>query len=341
MHLHRQDSPTQAAAKPTAKMDEQGKFEFIKELGRGSFGSVVLARNTKTGEQVAIKKMERAHLQRYVESEILNHSQLRHPHVVQFREVFLSPHHINIVMDYASGGSLFGYVQSRNRLREPLARWFFQQLILAVDYCHRKGVANRDIKLENTLLQVIPGLPRPLVKICDFGYSKHDNRSVARSKVGTLTYMAPEVLQSRVYDGKTADIWSCGVVLYTMLVGRYPFQSNAGEGAGLGQEVMEMLKKMKAQEYHLPDSLNLTPECKALLKALLHPESEKRVKMAGIMADAWFRTDLPPDALNMNDKYLANTRPCPQSEAEIKNIVAMATNYNTNDMYAAQGMDQF
>jgi hypothetical protein len=115
----------------------------------------------------------------------------------------------------------------------------------------------------------------------------------------------------------------------------------AGEGAGLGQEVMEMLKKMKAQEYHLPDSLNLTPECKALLRALLHPESEKRVKMAGIMADPWFRTDLPPDALNMNDKYLANTRPCPQSEGEIKNIVAMATNYNTNDMYASQGMDQF
>jgi serine/threonine-protein kinase SRK2 len=105
-----------------AIMDQDGKFEFIKELGRGSFGAVVLARNTRTGEQVAIKKMERAHLQRYVESEILNHSQLRHPHVVQFREVFLSPHHINIVMDYASGGSLFGYVQSRNRLREPLAR---------------------------------------------------------------------------------------------------------------------------------------------------------------------------------------------------------------------------
>eukprot|EP00879_Flechtneria_rotunda_P000411 GHRR01000505.1.p1 GENE.GHRR01000505.1~~GHRR01000505.1.p1 ORF type:complete len:321 (+),score=76.98 GHRR01000505.1:171-1133(+) len=314
-------------------MDPEGKYQFIRELGRGAFGAVDLAKNTKTGEQVAIKKMERVHVQRYVESEILNHSQLRHPHVVQFREVFLSQKYINIVMDYASGGSLFHYVQSRNRLREPLARWFFQQLVLAVDYCHRRGVANRDIKLENTLLQVIPNLPRPLVKICDFGYSKHDNRSVARSKVGTLTYMAPEVLQNKQYDARAADIWSCGVVLYTMLVGRYPFHAADG-GVGLAQEVLDMLRKMKNQEYYLPDSLNLSPECKNLLKQLLHPEVEKRIKMQGIMADPWFRTDLPPDALNMNDKYLSQKqRSCPQSESDINSIVAAATSGNDVDMY--------
>eukprot|EP00878_Enallax_costatus_P040623 GHUV01046947.1.p1 GENE.GHUV01046947.1~~GHUV01046947.1.p1 ORF type:complete len:124 (+),score=8.60 GHUV01046947.1:591-962(+) len=103
-------------------MDFEGKYEFT---GRGRSGAVVLARNTRTGEQVAIRRMERAYLQLNVESEIINHSQLRHPHVVQFREVFLSPHHINIAMDYASGGSLFTYVQCRNRLREPLARCVF------------------------------------------------------------------------------------------------------------------------------------------------------------------------------------------------------------------------
>jgi len=75
-----------------------------------------------------------------------------------------------------------------------------------------------------------------------------------------------------------------------------------------------MLKKMKGQEYYLPDSLGLTPECKNLLRQLLHPDWEKRVKIAGIMADPWFRTDLPPDALNMNDRYIANTRTCTQTE---------------------------
>ena len=75
-----------------------------------------------------------------------------------------------------------------------------------------------------------------------------------------------------------------------------------------------MLKKMKNQEYYLPDSLGLTPECKNLLRQLLHPDWERRVKVGGIMADPWFRTDLPPDALNMNDRYIANTRTCTQSE---------------------------
>lgn len=78
--------------------------------------------------------------------------------------------------------------------------------------------------------------------------------------------------------------------------------------------MIEMLKKMKASDYYLPESLGLTSECKALLHKLLHPDWTKRVKVPEIMADAWFRTDLPPDALNMNDRYIANTRSCTQSE---------------------------
>jgi serine/threonine-protein kinase SRK2 len=152
-------------------------------LGAGAFGSVKLVYDVKTKKQFAMKVLKRRNVNKYLEAEIVNHSMLRHPHIVQCREVFLTPEHVCIVMEYANGGSLFDLVSSSKRLKETQARWFFQQLILALDYCHRRGVANRDIKLENCLLQNEEGLPHPLLKICDFGYSKADFRSAAKSQV--------------------------------------------------------------------------------------------------------------------------------------------------------------
>ncbi|GFH28853.1 protein kinase domain-containing protein [Haematococcus lacustris] len=110
---------------------------------------------------------------------------------VQFKEVFVTKEYICIAMEYATGGNLFNYVQQAGPLKEETARWFLQQLVIGLDYCHRKGVVNRDIKLENTLLQMVPGLPLPLLKICDFGYSKAHFMSAPKSKVGTAAYMAP------------------------------------------------------------------------------------------------------------------------------------------------------
>jgi hypothetical protein len=112
------------------------------------------------------------------------------------------------------------HVQRQKALPEHQARWLFQQLILALDYCHRIGVSNRDIKLDNILLdKSCRGRPDwPILKICDWGYARSGATSEASSKVGTLSYMAPEVLQNNSYSTKRADIWSCGVVLYAMLV---------------------------------------------------------------------------------------------------------------------------
>jgi serine/threonine-protein kinase SRK2 len=91
---------------------------------------------------------------KYVETEIVNHSLMRHPHIIQFKDVFVTSNFICIVLEYAGTGTLHAYVRRFGHLKESVARWFFQQLAVAVDYCHKKGVANRDIKLENTLLHV-------------------------------------------------------------------------------------------------------------------------------------------------------------------------------------------
>ncbi|KAJ6368573.1 hypothetical protein OIU77_021069 [Salix suchowensis] len=128
-------------------------------------------------------------------------------------------------MEYASGGELFERICNAGRFSEDEARFFFQQLILGVSYCHAMQVCHRDLKLENTLLD---GSPAPRLKICDFGYSKSSVlHSQPKSTVGTPAYIAPEVLLRKEYDGKIADARSCGVTLYVMLVGAYPFEDPA------------------------------------------------------------------------------------------------------------------
>lgn len=141
---------------------------------------------------------------KYTEREILNHASLSHPHVVELRAVFLTEAHLGIAMELASGGDLFALVAASGRgLPEADARWYFQQIVCALDYCHRAGVANRDVKLENALLAEPE---RPLVKLCDFGYSKHEvAQSAPGSRVGTPAYLAPEVVlatEGQTYDGK-------------------------------------------------------------------------------------------------------------------------------------------
>ena len=122
-----------------------------------------------------------------------------------------------------AGGELFGLIRKTRRFPENDARYFFQQLICGIEYLHEAGVNHRDIKLENTLIG--GNKPSTLVKICDFGYSKRPEveQSQCKSVVGTPAYLAPEVLASKPYKGAAVDVWSCGVLLYVMLVGAYPF----------------------------------------------------------------------------------------------------------------------
>lgn len=148
----------------------QRRYSAVRILGSGAFGMVVLAEDTKNNTCVAVKFISADLTQKkYPEREILNHRLLHHPHVIEFKKLFAVPGYLAIVMEYADGCSLFELVKKSKRLGPNMARWIFQQLIIAVDYCHRKGVSSRDIKCENILLNA--GGQYPLVKLCDFGYS--------------------------------------------------------------------------------------------------------------------------------------------------------------------------
>ncbi|MEW5304040.1 MAG: hypothetical protein WDW38_003165 [Sanguina aurantia] len=301
-------------------LEGHARYEKIKDLNSGTFGFVQLAKEKATGEIIAIKFIERGEkITKYVEREIINHRCLVHPHIIQYKEVFLTPNHLCIAMEFAPGGDMFEYVVRKNGLKEDEARWFFQQLIVGLDYCHRMGVVNRDIKLENTLLD---SSPRPLVKICDFGYSKHEKfQSAPGSRVGTPAYLAPEVIlttKGKTYDGKIADIWSCGVMLYVMLVGAYPFERP--EDKHDNQKLQKMIQRILHVDYAIPAHIRLSDECKNLLSRILVADPQKRISVDSIYNHPWYCKGLPPGVREMNDR----PQPPPeglQSVEEIKKCI--------------------
>jgi serine/threonine-protein kinase SRK2 len=334
-------------AKPEPLLDHP-RYEKIRDLNSGTFGFVQLARDKQTGELIAVKFIERGDkVTKYVEREIINHRCLVHPHIVQFKEVFLTTNHLAIAMEFASGGDMFEYVVKKNGLREDEARWFFQQLIVGLDYCHRMGVVNRDIKLENTLLD---SSPRPLVKICDFGYSKHEKfQSAPGSRVGTPAYLAPEVIlttRGKTYDGKIADIWSCGVMLYVMLVGAYPFERP--EDKHDNQKLQKMIQRILHVDYAVPSHIRVSDDCKDLLKKVLVADPAKRITVEGIYNHPWYCKNLPPGVKEMNDR----PQPLPDGLQTVEQVTAIVQesrkagvpgygNFQETDEYIDDAMDSW
>jgi serine/threonine protein kinase len=149
----------------------------------------------------------------------------RHPNVVTWIDVVVGGFEVAIIMELAKGGSLRSFLKSRGgRLSEAEARPIVQQITAGLCHCHSLGIAHRDLKLENW---VLGGDSNSTVKLIDFGLSKADDMSSAKTAAGTVAYLAPEIVavvkQAATYDGQKVDIWSTGVLLYVLVVGELPF----------------------------------------------------------------------------------------------------------------------
>ncbi|GER34465.1 protein kinase superfamily protein [Striga asiatica] len=237
------------------------RYEILKDIGSGNFGVAKLVRDKGSGELYAVKYIERGN------------------------KVLLTPTHLAIVMEYASGGELFARICNAGRFTEDEARFFFQQLISGVSYCHSMQICHRDLKLENTLLD---GSPAPRLKICDFGYSKSSVlHSQPKSTVGTPAYIAPEVLSRKEYDGKIADVWSCGVTLYVMLVGAYPFE-DPDDPRNFKKTINVSKARILSVHYSIPDYVRVSKECKHLLSRIFVADPEKRITIPEIKKHPWF-----------------------------------------------------
>ncbi|XP_052195264.1 serine/threonine-protein kinase SAPK8 isoform X1 [Diospyros lotus] len=304
-------------------MHDSDRYEFIRDIGSGKFGVARLMRDRRTSELVAVKYIERGHkIDENVRREIINHRSLRHPNIVRFKEVILTPTHLAIVMEYAAGGELFDRIRKAERFSEDEARFFFQQLISGVSYCHSMQVCHRDLKLENTLLD---GSPAPRLKICDFGYSKSSVlHSQPKSAVGTPAYIAPEVLlrQPQNYDGKIADVWSCGVTLYVMLVGAYPFEDPEEP-----RDIRRTINRIVQVQYLIPADIQISPECRHLISRIFVADPKERITMPEIRNHVWFLKNLPIELTQentMNNQYEEPDQPV-QSINAIMQIISEAT----------------
>ncbi|EJU00526.1 Pkinase-domain-containing protein [Dacryopinax primogenitus] len=259
-----------------------GQYKVLENIGEGSFGKVKLAVHTVTGQKVAMKIINRQMIAQMemggrVKREIDYLRMLRHPHIIKLYEVITTPTDIIMVIEYAAD-ELFNYIVAHGPLPLNAARRFFQQLICAIEYCHKHKIVHRDLKPENLLLD--SGLN---IKIGDFGLSNAVNDGeFLKTSCGSPNYAAPEVISGKLYAGPEIDVWSCGVILYVMLCGRLPFDDDY---------IPTLFKKINGGLYHLP--AHLDPQTRQLLQSMLVVDSMKRITIPQIRALPWFNVDLP------------------------------------------------
>ena len=183
-----------------------------------------------------------------------------------------------MVLEYA-GTELFDYIVNHGKLGEDRGRRFFQQIVCAVEYCHRHKIVHRDLKPENLLLDESLN-----VKIADFGLSNiMTDGNFLKTSCGSPNYAAPEVISGKLYAGPEVDVWSCGVILYVLLVGRLPFDD---------EYIPTLFKKIAAGQFYIP--AYLSPGAARLIKKMLVVSPVQRITIADIRQDPWFNVDLAP-----------------------------------------------
>ncbi|KAI5726360.1 hypothetical protein M8J76_001261 [Diaphorina citri] len=253
-----------------------GPYKLDKTLGKGQTGLVKVGIHCITEKKVAIKIINREKLSESVlmkvEREIAIMKLIEHPHVLRLSDVYENKKNLYLILEHVSGGELFDYLVKKGRLTPKEARKFFRQIISALDFCHSHSICHRDLKPENLLLD-----EKTNIKIADFGMaSLQPNGSMLETSCGSPHYACPEVIRGEKYDGRRADVWSCGVILYALLVGALPFDDD---------NLRQLLEKVKRGVFHIPHFV--PPDCQCLLRGMIEVNPEKRMTLADINSHPW------------------------------------------------------
>lgn len=267
-----------------------GKYELSRTIGSGTFSKVKLGKDCETQQACAIKiidieQLVRENLNEQLLREISLMKVLRHNNIVELLDVIRTPNHIYLVLELLTGGELFNRLTEEKRFSEDVARNYFHQLVAAVMYCHRKGVAHRDLKPENLLLSA-----DGVLKISDFGLSNLQRSSQSGTNMlqtvcGTPNYVAPEVLKEQGYDGLIADVWSCGIILFSMLAGYLPFDDNMNT----------LFTKIARGKFSM--ARHFSEGAKDLVGKMLVTDPAQRITLEAVTTHSWFAVDWKPEML--------------------------------------------
>ncbi|XP_065808649.1 serine/threonine-protein kinase BRSK2 isoform X4 [Labrus bergylta] len=254
-----------------------GPYRLEKTLGKGQTGLVKLGIHCVTCQKVAIKIVNREKLSESVlmkvEREIAILKLIEHPHVLKLHDVYENKKYLYLVLEHVSGGELFDYLVKKGRLTPKEARKFFRQIISALDFCHSHSICHRDLKPENLLLD-----EKNNIRIADFGMaSLQVGDSLLETSCGSPHYACPEVIRGEKYDGRKADAWSCGVILFALLVGALPFDDD---------NLRNLLEKVKLGVFHMPHFI--PPDCQNLLRGMIEVDAGKRLTLDQIQKHTWY-----------------------------------------------------
>ena len=282
------DSKNQKTPEKAEKIEYSkmiGNYILFDQIGMGTFSKVTRAVHILTEQVVAVKILEKEKIEDDIdverivrEIEILK--SINHPNIAQMFESYSTVHNIYLMMEYVEGGDLFDYINSNVYLSEQKACYIFRQLIGVIEYLNEMAISHRDIKPENILLDK----DKKNIKVIDFGLSNYcEGKTLLHSSCGSPCYASPEMLSGKPYQGITTDLWSSGIVLYSMLVGSLPFDE---------QEIQNLYEQIKIGKFYLPSTLSL--EAIDFMKKLLVVDPQKRMGLNEIKNHPWFKMENNP-----------------------------------------------
>jgi len=247
-------------------------FILKQDIGEGNFGKVKFCIFKRTGEEYAIKIINKKKIKDKMKNSFFKENEIatkfNHINVIYVFRILEDRENFYLVMEYCQKGELFDYIVEHQRLSENEAAVFFYQLINGVEYIHSKGIAHRDLKPENLLLTNDKTL-----KIIDFGLSHEFDPSscLLKTKCGSPSYAAPEIISCNYYDGFKTDIWCCGIILYAMLCGFLPFE---------GDDNPILFRNILECDPEMPDWLSISS--RDLIIKILNPDPDERISLEEI-----------------------------------------------------------